>query len=167
MKNDDWFATVVDLMGGEEKGLAFFRELVATNGLSVRRGNALLTNLVVAGEVPLALTLYSYLPDQARRAGAPVQWIALPPTIAATDAVGIAAHAPHPHAAVLLYDFLLGEGQALLAEMHHVVSNRRVAPELRRMNVRFIDPATVIVDQDRWTRLYEDIINGRAAPAPK
>ena len=160
-KEVEWFYTLVQAMG-EAEGLAFFRELVATNGLSVRRGNALLTNLVAAGEVPLALTLYSYLPDQARRTGAPVQWIALPPTIAATDAVGIAAHAPHPYAAVLLYDFLLGEGQALLAEMHHVVSNRRVAPELRRMDVRFIDPAAVIVDQDRWTRLYEDIINGRA-----
>src|SRR5258706_15190437 len=30
-KNDDWFATVVQIMGGEEKGLAFFRDLVAKN----------------------------------------------------------------------------------------------------------------------------------------
>jgi iron(III) transport system substrate-binding protein len=164
-KEVEWFYTLLQAMG-EAEGLAFFRELVAVNGLSVRRGNALLTNLVVAGEVPFALTLYSYLPDQARRAGAPVQWIALPPTIAVTDAVAIAANAPHPHAAVLLYDFLLGEGQALLGEMHHVVSNRRIAPELRRLDVRFVDPAAVF-DQDRWTRLYEETINGRAAPAAK
>ena len=162
-KEVEWFYTLVQAMG-EAEGLAFFRELVATNGLSVRRGNALLTNLVVAGEVPFALTLYSYLPDQARRTGAPVQWIALPPTIAGTDAVGIAAQAPHPHAAVLLYDFLLGEGQALLAEMHHVVSNRRMAAELKRFDLRFIDPAAVIADYDRWTRLYEDTINGRLPP---
>jgi iron(III) transport system substrate-binding protein len=164
-KEVEWFYTLLQAMG-EAEGLAFFRELVAANGLSVRRGNALLTNLVVAGEVPFALTLYSYLPDQARRAGAPVRWIALPPTIAATDAVGIAAHAPHPHAAVLLYDFLLGEGQALLGEMHHVVSNRRIAPELRRLDVRFIDPAAAVsLDLERWKRLYEDTINGRAPPA--
>ncbi len=162
-KEVEWFYTLLQAMG-EAEGLAFFRELVATNGLSVRRGNALLTNLVVAGEVPFALTLYSYLPEQARRAGAPVQWISLPPTIAATDAVGIAARAPHPHAAVLLYDFLLGEGQALLGDLHHVVSNRRIAPELRRLDVRFIDP-TAVIDQDRWTRLYEDTINGRVPPA--
>jgi iron(III) transport system substrate-binding protein len=165
-KEVEWFYTLVQAMG-EAQGLAFFRELVAANGLSVRRGNALLTNLVVAGEVPLALTLYSYLPDQARRAGAPVQWIALAPTIAVTDAVAIAANAPHPYAAMLLYDFLLGEGQALLGELHHVVSHRRIAPELRRLDVRFIDPAVVIgIDQDRWTRLYEDTINGRASATP-
>jgi iron(III) transport system substrate-binding protein len=166
-KEVEWFYTLVQAMG-EAEGLAFFRELVATNGLSVRRGNALLTNLVVAGEVPFALTLYSYLPDQARRAGAPVEWIALAPTIAATDAVGVAANAPHPHAAVLLYEFLLGEGQALLGELNHVVSDKRIAPELKRLNVRFIDPAAVIaIDQDRWTRLYEETINGRATAALK
>jgi len=82
--------------------------------------------------VPFALRLYSYLPEQARRAGAPVDWIALPPTIAATDAVGIAARAPHPRSARLFYDFMLGEGQALMAEMGHVISQRRAAPELER-----------------------------------
>src|SRR5256714_104990 len=165
-KEVEWFHALVKAMG-EARGLAFFRQLVATNGLSVRRGNALLTNLVAAGEVPFALTLYSYLPDQARRAGAPVQWIALPPTIAATDAVGIAARPAHPHAAVLLYDFLLGDGQRLLGEMHHVVSNRRIASELRRLDVHFIDPAALIDDNDRWTKLYEETIHGRGAPSPK
>jgi len=112
---------------GEAEGLKYFRALAA-NGLQVRMGNALLTNLVIAGEVPFALTLYSYLPEQQKRAGAPVDWIALAPTIAATDAVGIAARAPHAKAAQQLYDFMLSEGQALMADMGHVVSTRRMAP---------------------------------------
>lgn len=161
-KEVEWFHALVHAMG-EREGLAFFRELAATNGLSVRRGNAALTQLVAAGEVPFALTLYSYLPDQARRAGAPVQWIALPPTIAATDAVGIAARPRHAYAAVLLYDFLLGEGQDLLGRLHHVVSHRRMAPELRRMDVRFIDPAALLDDSERWTKIYDETINGRFA----
>src|SRR5205085_7175258 len=82
-KEQEWFFTLVQAMG-EAAGLKFFRELAA-NGMQVRLGNALLTNLVVAGDVPFALTLYSYLPEQQRRAGAPVNWIALKPTIAATD----------------------------------------------------------------------------------
>ena len=158
-KEVEWFHALVEAMG-EEQGLAFFRQLVATNGLSVRRGNALITNMVAAGEVPFALTLYSYLPDQARLAGAPVQWIALPPTIAATDAVGVAARPAHPYAAMLLYDFLLGDGQKLLGELHHVVSNKRIAPELKRLNVRFIDPGALIGDE-RWAKIYEDTIYGR------
>jgi iron(III) transport system substrate-binding protein len=159
-KEQEWFYTLVQSMG-EERGLAYFRELVARNGLSVRMGNALLNNLVAAGEVPFALTLYSYLPDQSKKAGAPVDWIALPPTVAATDAVGVAAHAPHPYAAVLFYDFMLGEGQALMEQMHHVVSNRRMEQEIRRVSPRFIDPAAVIADYPRWTRLFDDTIHGR------
>src|SRR6266508_5265993 len=64
-KEQEWFFTLVREMG-EENGLGFFRDLVAKNGLTVRNGNALLNNLVVAGEIPLALTLYSYLPEQSR-----------------------------------------------------------------------------------------------------
>jgi iron(III) transport system substrate-binding protein len=122
-KEQEWFYTLVQSMG-ESKGLAFFRQLVATNGLSVRQGSALLNNMVVAGEVPMALTLYSYLPEQSKKAGAPIDWFYLAPTIAYTDGIGVAKNARHPHAAVLFYDYMLGEGQALMTEMHHVVTNR-------------------------------------------
>src|SRR5258708_30104856 len=50
-KDEDWFASVVDIMGGGEKGLKFFRDLVARNGISARTGHTLLNNLVIAGEV--------------------------------------------------------------------------------------------------------------------
>src|SRR5437016_9286683 len=66
-KNQDWFASVVDVMGGGEKGLKFFRDLVARNGISPRTGHTLLNNMVIAGEVPLALTLYNYMPEQAKK----------------------------------------------------------------------------------------------------
>ena len=41
----DWFAMVVKEIG-EDKGLKLFRGIVATNGLSVRRGHTLLAGLV-------------------------------------------------------------------------------------------------------------------------
>lgn len=162
-KEQEWFYTLVQAMG-EPEGLRFFRELVATNGVSVRQGNALLNNLVAAGEVPFALTLYSYLPDQARRAGAPVAWVALPPTIATTDAVGIVARPAHPNAARLLYEFMLDEGQAVMAELGHATSRRSAASRLPGQPLRFIDPAAVIADYDRWTRLFDDTLHGRAPP---
>jgi iron(III) transport system substrate-binding protein len=59
----DWFAQVVSRMG-EAQGLRLFRELVAGNGVSVRKGDNLLVNLVAAGEVPLALTVYGFQAEQ-------------------------------------------------------------------------------------------------------
>jgi len=159
-KEQEWFFTLVREMGGEA-GLKFFRDLVATNGLTVRNGNALLNNLVVAGEIPLALTLYSYLPEQSRRGGAPIDWIALKPTVAYTDGIGVMKRAPHPNAAVLFYDFVLSDGQALLAELNHVISHRSNEPYLRRFDLKFIDIDAVLADYDRWTKIFEDTIYGR------
>jgi iron(III) transport system substrate-binding protein len=161
-KEQEWFFTLVREMG-EEAGLKFFRDLVARNGLTVRNGNALLNNLVVAGEIPLALTLYSYLPEQSRQGGAPINWIALAPTVAYTDGIGVMKRAPHPHAAVLFYDFVLSDGQTLLAQLNHVISHRRNEPYLRRFRLKFIDLAAVLADYDRWTKIFEDTLYGRGA----
>ena len=68
---------------------------------------------------------------------------------------------------MLLYDFLLGEGLELMAGLNHVVADRRVAPELERLQVRFIDPAAALADYDRWTRLYEETINARGDAATR
>jgi iron(III) transport system substrate-binding protein len=161
-KEQEWFFTLVREMG-EENGMKFFRELVATNGLTVRNGNALLNNLVVAGEIPLALTLYSYLPEQSKRSGAPIDWFALKPTVAYTDGIGVMKRAPHPHAAVLFYDFVLSDGQALLAELNHVISHRRNERNLRKFDLKFIELDAVLADYDRWTKIFEDTIYGRSA----
>ena len=79
-KDQDWFATVVQSDGRRAaRAPKFFRDLVAKNGISVRKGHTLLNNMVVSGEVPLALTVYNYMPEQAKKKGAPIDWFALEP----------------------------------------------------------------------------------------
>ncbi len=67
--------------------------------------------MVISGEVPLALTVYNYMPEQAKKKGAPIDWFALEPAIARSNAVGVARRAPHPNAALLFYEYMLGEAQ--------------------------------------------------------
>jgi iron(III) transport system substrate-binding protein len=78
IEDSDWFGGIVDALG-EKDGLQLFRDIVAVNGISVRKGHTLLANLVASGEVPLALDAYAYKVDQLRKAGAPVAWVAIPP----------------------------------------------------------------------------------------
>jgi len=157
-KDYEWFYTVVKDMG-EQEGIAFFKKLVANNGLSVRNGHSLLTNLVASGEVPLALTVYHYTPEQLKQKGAPIEWFAIEPAIASLAATGVSKRAPHPHAAILFYDFLLSEeAQRMLLEMHYAPVNKNVASPLKNMRVKFIDPATSLDESEKWTRLYDDII---------
>ena len=159
-KGDAWFSSLLQAMG-EEKGLSFFRQLVATNGLSVRSGNSVLNNLVVAGEVPFALGVYSYLPERAQRKGAPINWIALQPTIGYTDGIGMARHAPHPHAAALFVDFMLSDGLLLMKEQQQLTLHRRDEAALDRFKPTFIDPALMLVDFDKKAKLYQETISGR------
>ena len=157
-KDEDWFASVVDIMGGGEKGLQFFRDLVSRNGLSARTGHTLLNNMVIAGEVPLALTVYNYMPEQAKKKGAPIDWFALEPAVARSNAIGVARHAPHPNAALLFYEYMLGEGQQYLVKMDYVPSNTKVASPLKGVKILQTDPIRALDESAKWTKLFEDIV---------
>jgi iron(III) transport system substrate-binding protein len=160
--NDDWFGKLVSEMG-EQKGLKLFRDLVATNGLSVRKGHTLLNNLVISGEVPFAVTMYNYLPQEAKKKGAPIDWIGLEPVIARANGVGVARRAPHPNAALLFYDFLISdEGQKLFADREYVPASRNAKWPLKA-DIKVIDPAQALDQSQKWQKLYQEIVLRRGA----
>jgi iron(III) transport system substrate-binding protein len=157
----DWFAGVVTDMG-EARGLKLFRDLVAANGLSVRKGHTLLTNLVASGEVPLALTVYNYKAEQMKNKGAPIDWFTIAPAIARPNGVGVARRAPHPHAAVLFFDFLISDAQQILLARDYVPTSKKVDTKLNKMPIRFVDPKLVLDENDKWSKLFEDIVTRQA-----
>ena len=157
-KDEDWFASVVDVTGGGETGLKFFRDLVAANGLSVRQGHTLLNNLVISGEVPLALNLYNYMPEQAKKKGAPIDWFALEPAIARSNGVGVSRHAPHPNAAMLFYEYLLGDAQQHFVSMDYVPSNTKATSPLKGIRIVQANPARSLDESDKWTALFQSTV---------
>jgi iron(III) transport system substrate-binding protein len=157
----DWFAGVVGELG-EARGLKLFRDIVAANGMSVRTGHTLLTNLVVSGEVPLALTVYNYKAEQLKNDGAPIDWFVLQPALARPQGVGLARRAPHPHAAVLFFDFMLTDAQDLMLKRDFIPTSRRISTPLNKFPLKFVDPKVVLDENDKWSRLYKEIITGAA-----
>jgi iron(III) transport system substrate-binding protein len=165
--NDDWFGKIVTEMG-EQKGLKLFRDIVAANGISSRKGHSLLNNLVVSGEVPFAITIYNYMPEYSKKRGAPVDWIALDPVIARANGVGVARRAPHPHAALLFYDYLISdEGQRLYAEREYVPANKNIQlpAKLKGVTIKIIDPAQALDQSDKWFKEFQEIIVKRGGGA--
>ena len=160
-KNQEWFSTVA-LEMGEERGTQFFRDLVGKNGVSVRQGHTLLTNMVVSGEVPMALTVYNYMPEAAKKKGAPIDWFALEPAVARSNAIGIARHARHPNAALLFYDYFISEGQNLLVSMDYVPTNTSVPSPLKSIRLKIVDPVLTLDQMDKWNKSYQDIVLKRA-----
>jgi iron(III) transport system substrate-binding protein len=152
----DWFAALLGKIG-EEKGAALFRDIVRTNGVSTRTGHTLIANMVAAGEVPLAMTVYSYKPEQLARIGAPVRPLYLPPLVALATGVSVTRCAPHPNAAVLFYEFMLREGQEVLAKRDIVPTNLKVKPLPADMEITFMDPVQMLDNGPKWTALWNDI----------
>jgi iron(III) transport system substrate-binding protein len=153
----DWFATTVSTIG-EAKGLKAFRDLVAANGVSVRKGHTLLANLVVAGEVPLALTVYHYKAEQLKNSGAPIDWFILPPAVARFQGVGVARRAPHPHAAVLFYDFMLTDAQEILSKRDFTPASRKIESTITKAPIKFVDPKQMLDEDEKWNKLYSEIV---------
>jgi len=156
----DFLAGAAEVLG-EDEAVRLFRTLAATNGLSVRKGHTLLANLVASGEIPLALTVYQYRVEQLKQKGAPIDWFVIPPAIAHMNGMAIARRAPHPHAALLFYDFILGDGLALLAQRDVITSSRELPSLITREPVRFADPARMLDEQDKWVRVFNDIVTAQ------
>jgi iron(III) transport system substrate-binding protein len=157
-KAEEWYSKVVSVMG-EEKGTKYFRELVTKNGMSARLGASLLHNLVIAGEVPLAMTVYIDLPEKDKRAGKPVDWFAMDPVVAQGFNMSIAQKAQHPHAALLFYDYMLSpETQKLLASLHYYPASTKVTNPYPNMKIEVIDPVVTMDTFAKWTKSFDDVV---------
>jgi iron(III) transport system substrate-binding protein len=161
-ESSDWFGTLTDAMGGQ-RGVALIHDVVAKNGISVRRGHTLLVNLVISGEVPLAISTYLYKVAQLKARGAPIDWFTIPPVVARFEGVGVARRAPHPFAAMLYLDFMLTDAQAILAKRDFLPASAKVAPSPAAAlppgtAVTFIDPARALDQNQKWSTSYRQIV---------
>ena len=156
-EDSDWLAGIFGEIG-EDKAQKLFKQIVATNGMSVRKGHTLLTQLVASGEVPMALTVYNYKAEQLRADGAPIDWFTIGNAIARPNGVGVARKAPHPSAALLFYDFELSpEGQQVIADREFVPTSKKIDTPLNKVPMTFIEAKVAIDEYDKWKNLYGDL----------
>ena len=153
----EWFGVVVRYIG-EAEGLKLFKEIATKNGVSVRKGHTLLANLTASGEVPLALGVYDYKIQQMKRAGAPIDVYDLDPVTVHPVGIALAAKSPHPHAALLFFDFLLSDGQKIYVEQNTQPTNITVKPEPK--NAIFINFGTSLEVSEKWVKLFKETFGG-------
>jgi iron(III) transport system substrate-binding protein len=160
-EDSDWLSGVIGILG-EARGTKLFTDIVAANGMSVRKGHTLLTQLVVSGEVPMALTVYNYKAEQFKTKGAPIDWFSIGAAIARPNGIGVARNAPNPHAAILFYDYEISEeGQKILLTRDFVPTNTKVDSGLGDMKLKFVDARVILDEYDKWNKLYADIFSAK------
>src|SRR6266508_2720203 len=124
------FVTNLRLAWGDDKAMAYFQRLRTRNIVNFGAGNPrTLVDRVIAGEYAIALQIFAHHPLISAGKGAPVAAQLLPPVASAPGTLVIPKGSRHPHAAMLLMDFLLSrEGQQILAAAEYLPVRPDVDP---------------------------------------
>jgi len=99
----------------------------------VGRGNSQRTQLLAAGEFPLAIA-YTHTVEWSKSQGNTVDWMNLEPVVIKFDGIMLGSKATHPNAAKLFIDFILSQqGQTLLQSFSRVTLREGVEPSPARL----------------------------------
>ena len=159
------FITNLRLAWGEAKTEAYLAQLARQKLIPFGESGRALVNRVMDGEYPLALAIFLHHPLISARAGAPVDSIPMNPVSSLAGTVVLPKNVPHPHAAMLMIDFILSrDGQETLARSDYFPSNPQVPPAefLRRivpanigMEEKFLRPEIWAAESARTQALFE------------
>src|SRR5215470_15473111 len=118
------------LAWGEDKAMAYFRKLAGQKIINFASGSArTLVDRVIAGEYPIAINIYAHHPLISAGKGAPVNSQLMDPVPSAAGTLMMLKGAKHPHAAMLLADFILSkEGQEIMAQAEYFPAHPEVEP---------------------------------------
>jgi iron(III) transport system substrate-binding protein len=159
----EWFAVLLKHMG-REKGLQYMRNL-AKQDIRMVRGRTAQSQLLSAGERPLALVLSGHTVLDLKARGAPIEHVILDPYFAQANKLMLSRHAPHPHAAALFVDWSLSEeGQSMITTFGRVVARKGVKqrfPELVEKESFLVDVDFIGPIMDQMGKEFSQIFLGR------
>lgn len=150
------------------QGEAFVRKLGEQDIRVYQLTGRALANLMISGEVPLSPTIYNSHVADSRKKGAPLAWVVPGPVPVTDTSAALAAKAPHPHAAMLLIDFLLSqEGQELYNQLGYNASRKGIGSDddQKLQKLYLANRPGYTREFPRWQRLATDVFLKRRPPA--
>ena len=116
-----------------------------------------LLDLIASGEVLASPAIFRNHTLNAITKGAPVEWVPMDVVPTNVGGAAIAAQPPHPHAALLLADYLLGpEGQAVLEKFEYGSAAKNLGFKRWRPD-HGIATDKYEKDLERWEKLLKEI----------
>ena len=161
----DLFVTNLRMSWGDERTRDYLRQLSDQKVASLSGSSARsLVDRVIAGEFSLGLNIFAHHPLISQAKGAPTSSILMDPVAATVGTMIVPKGIKHPHAAMLLVDFILSrEGQSILAEAGYfptrkdVPTRADIAPithALAGMSENFVSPDNLV----KYTHASEEMI---------
>jgi iron(III) transport system substrate-binding protein len=100
------------------KGKEFLKKLRAQEITLHSVSGRAMADLAISGEVPISPTIFRDHAMELKNKGAPINWLPMETVPTNAGATAVMAQAPHPHAAILLAEFILSpEGQKILESL--------------------------------------------------
>jgi iron(III) transport system substrate-binding protein len=146
---------------GRDKAISFFRRL-AQQQIQFRKGNTLLSQLIVAGEYPLGF-VYAHRVEFLKSQKAPMDWVStMNPIVTTGGPLALAAKARNPNAGKLLIDFLLSrDGQLQLRKFYRIPSRadlEPISPKLDPKQLRLLPLSPASADkEEEWKKQFRAI----------
>jgi len=100
------------------KGEEFVKKLRAQNPAMHNVSGRALLDMVISGEVGVSPTTFRNHVEVSLKTGAPIEWRPMDVVPSNSGSTAVSANAPHPHAALLLADFILGAGGQKVLEQY-------------------------------------------------
>jgi iron(III) transport system substrate-binding protein len=114
-------------------------------------------DLIAAGEVAGSPVIFRNQVLVKKEHGAPVDWVPLDVSVANAGGSAVVANAPHPHAALLFTDFVIGaDGQKLMEQFRYGVAWKDYAFK-REYPERGMTSAQYEAAEDKWTQIARTI----------
>ena len=160
IKDAEWYKAVYEYLV-EEQGLSEEQadELFANmaEGAVFVNGHSSMRQMILTGQYALGASDYSYGVDAQSEAGAPIAWRPpIEPLFARPLGVGLVKNASNPASAVLFYDWLLTDGQAVLDSLG-IDPTLAELSTFGELDIRAIDPTEFVQEADVWEQKYEDL----------
>jgi len=100
------------------KGEEYIKKLKTQNPAVHNVSGRALLDMVIPGEIGVSPTIFRNHVEVSLKAGAPIEWIPMDIVPTNSGSTAVSAQAPHPHAALLMADFILGEGGQKVLEQY-------------------------------------------------
>ena len=157
----DWYLTLYGYWRSQGKSDQEIDKLFAdmAQGAKIAKGHTVQGELLSAGQFSVVASNYSYIVERAKKKGAPVDYLPfVQPVIARPNGVGLMKTAQHPAAAMLFTDWLLEDGQKLLADEGLTPAIVEGADPLKDVKIIPVDVKTLLEQGTEWNKKYEKLV---------
>jgi iron(III) transport system substrate-binding protein len=160
----DWYMALHDHWIAEGKSQDEVDQLFATmaaNGKKVK-GHSVMAEMTSSGQFGVAASNYTYIVEELEAKGAPIALEPLvPPVILRPNGIGLLKTAQHPAAALLFKDWMLGDGQQVLAELNMAPSTD-LEGDLGDTKFISLNVEKVVREGEKWSKQYDALLSGSA-----